>query len=213
MIYMHDEKKKSLEEMMNAVNQQLENLGMMDTVNNFLKTQNAKDVVKNVGTSWLDGLKVFAAKMPAGAEAATGKYLGKAEESLKSIEDFTSLRFKQYMLEVFKHMLNITTIEVLQDKMKLIPAVEQMWLGILGKVARDLIDSITNDVKAEIATRAFFAYEKEFDVEAFHQVLVSEPDGDELAALVERRLSTYMLRREMAWLGSLLYGNRGKKEE
>ena len=209
MMNMHEEMNKSLEEMKNAVDQQLKNLGMLDTVNEFLNTKEAKDAVLRISTSWLEGLKVFAAKMPAGAETATGKYLEMAEESMKSVEEFTSLMFKRHMSGVFKQMLDTTTIEVLQEKLQnLSPAVKQLWLGILGKEARDMIDDITMPVKVDIAEKAFFTFEKDADVEAFYQALKSEPDGDELVANVDMRLSLRMLRSEVALLGSLFYGMR-----
>mgnify|MGYP006967376199 CR=1 FL=1 len=67
--------KKSLETRKHEANLKLEKLGVLDTVNAFLATQEAKAEVGAVFDNYLNGLKEFAAKMPDVAKEVTSKIL------------------------------------------------------------------------------------------------------------------------------------------
>ena len=185
--------KKSLETRKHEANLKLEELRLLDTVNAFLATQEAKAEVDAVFDNYLNGLKEFAAKMPDVAKEVTSKILEDIEKGKSDFVEVTFLYFKSVMGDTMTDM----AAYVIQEHMKhlnLTDGLKKLWLETIKKDAQALCEVASMTAKADIAEDAFATFKTTAHVDAFIEALQTEPNGDVLMSVVECRLHTRVAR-------------------
>ena len=188
--------KKSLETRKHEANLKLEELGVLDTVNAFLATQEAKTEVDAVFDNYLNGLKAFAAKMPDVAKEVTSKILEDIEKGKSDFVEVTFLYFKSVMGDTMTDM----AAYVIQEHMKhlnLTDGLKKLWLDTIKKDAQALCEVASMTAKADIAENAFATFKTKEHVDAFIEALLTEPNGDVLMCVVKDRLRIIVARSLM----------------
>lgn len=194
---MQDER-QALEKQTAAANEQLVNLGLKDTVDSFLNTQNAREIIDVDYTGWVKGLRVFASKMPEVAKSATDSLLKDIEEAREDFVKFVYMSFKTSLIGALKELETYVSLENLLVEMKSNPARELMWGVKLCDRSNQLLEEISSEVRVDIAEVTFYALESDEEVERFSDILGAEPDGEVLMIKLSRRLAAQEAQTIMA---------------
>ena len=188
--------KKSLETRKHEANLKLEELGVLDTVNAFLATQEAKAEVGAVFDNYLNGLKEFAAKMPDVAKEVTSKILEDIEKGKSDCVEAIFLYFKIVMGDTMTDKVPYVIREQ-KTHLNLSDGLKKLWLEKIKKDAQELCEVASTTVKIDIAEVAFSTFKTKEHVEVLYDVLKAEPNGNALVALMKRRLRSIAARNLM----------------
>ena len=181
-------KKMGFEDMMQAADKRLMELGLQDTVNMFLATQEAKDAVAAVFDGWLEVLKEYADKMPDVARADTIKYAENLKKGQKGFEESVFLYFKKSLGDTIARLAAYVAQER-ENKMELTLELKQLWLGTLSKQARDMADGIEVPAKADLTCVAITTIKQAEDMDALFDVMQEDPNSTKLMTVVDARVT------------------------
>ena len=190
--------KKSLENRLHEADLKLEELGGLDAVNAFLATQEAKAEVGAVYDNWRNDMSVFAAKMPEVAHGVTDKVLKAIEMGKNDFEKASFLYFKTLMGDA----MAVKPVDFASGH-------KMLCLDTLKSMAQEVCEKLTATVKIDIAEVAFFTFETKEHVDALYDVLKAEPNGNELVALMKRRLRIIAARSLMMMMNPF-FGQSGQ---
>lgn len=183
---MHNEKERA-EGILGEVNTHLYDLGLIETVDNYLNSQAAYTVVDTEFAAWIKTLRDFVAKMPVVAHEAAGEAIDVIVSSKEACRNAVYVGFKQNLsaaLEVLADYVCVdgTVKEIIANTM-----LEEMWGKKLSAISKVLLEAADEKAKTDIMIAAIEVTDTEEDQMALSEVLAQEPNAHEIIMNVDKQ--------------------------
>ena len=185
---MHNEMNRDNERILGEANEHLYAIGLIDTVDTYLNSEDAHAIVGAAYDNWINSLKEFVGKLPEVAREAAMKVVEDADSTKEDFRPAIYLGFKQNLSESLVVLESYASIENLVAEMKENPGRNQMWGIKLANLCKMLLEVADERVKFNIIIEAIGMTGNIEDQMALSEVIVKEPNGMALMAEIDRRM-------------------------
>lgn len=211
---MHDEKERT-EGILGEVDTHLYNLGLIETVDNYLNSQAAYAVVDTEFDAWIKTLRDFVAKMPEVAHEAAGKAIDVIVSSKDACRKAVYIGFKQNLSAALEVLADYVCVDGTVKEIIANAKLEEMWNKKLSAISKVLLDAADEKAKTDIMIAAIEVTDSEEDQMALSEVLAQEPKAHEIIMNVDKQAYIRETANILAisMLGGLFGGMFGDDED
>lgn len=187
---MHTEKDRTAE-ILGELNTHLFDIGLLETVDNYLNSQPAYAVVDEAFAAWIKTLRDFVAKMPEIAHEESGKTIDTIESTKESCRKAVYVGFKQNLSAALEVLAGYVGIESTVKEIIANEAQEEMWGKKLAAICQVLLEEADVKAKTDIMVAAIEVTESEEDQMALSNVLAEDPNANEILMSIEKKMRVH----------------------
>lgn len=184
---MHNEKDRTVE-ILGEVNTHLFDIGLLETVDNYLNSQAAYAVMDEAFAAWIKTLRDFVAKMPEVAHEESGKVIDTIESTKENCRSAVYVGFKQNLSAALEALADYVGIESTVKEIIANEAQEEMWGKKLAAICQMLLEAADVKAKTDIMVAAIKVTEEMEDQMALAEVMANDPDVTEILLGVDKKM-------------------------
>lgn len=183
---MHNEKERT-EGILGEVNTHLYNLGLLETVDNYLNSEAAYAVVDAEFDAWIKTLRDFVAKMPIIAHKVAGDAIDNIVSTKEACRNAVYVGFKQNLSAALECLADYVCTESTVKEIIASSTLKEKWGKKLASVTKMLVEAADEKAKTDIIVAAIPVTDTEEDQMALAEVLADEPNAHEIMMNVDRQ--------------------------
>lgn len=186
---MHTEKDRAVE-ILGEVNTHLFDIGLLESVDNYLNSQPAYAVLDGAFAAWIKTLRDFVAKMPEVAREEAGKVIDSIESTKANYRSAVYVGFKQNLSAALEVLADYVGIESTVKEIIANPAQEEMWGNKLTVICQVLLEEADTKAKTDLMVEALKVTEKLEDQMILAEVLADDPNINEILMGIDHKMLT-----------------------